>query len=203
MLRRWHVRETGPDRAVARAIARHARPAVERPSRLLTLLADERFILSLTAVAWALSRLSGGAHRRRADHLAGASVLSALVPHLIKRWVWQRRPDRVEVHGRRRGIPRSGRPRDAFPSGHAVHAGALASALARLHPRWAGTAWSLALALSATRVVLLAHWPSDVAAGLILGSGLEKLLWMASRAIGRQAPSANGGLEPNRGHREA
>ena len=33
------------------------------------------------------------------------------------------------VHGPRRGIPRSGKPYDAFPSGHAMHVGAVASAV--------------------------------------------------------------------------
>jgi undecaprenyl-diphosphatase len=33
-----------------------------------------------------------------------------------------------------------------------------------------------AIALSLTRVVVLAHWASDVVAGFVLGAGLERVL---------------------------
>jgi undecaprenyl-diphosphatase len=54
--------------------------------------------------------------------------------------------------------------------------GALASAAGTLPagPRW--TVRALAIGLSLTRVVVLAHWASDVAAGFALGAILERLL---------------------------
>jgi hypothetical protein len=66
---------------------------------------------------------------------------AAVLPHLLKRLIDQERPDRSVVHGRRHGIPRSGKPYDAFPSGHAVHVGAVASAVSWARPRWAPVAW--------------------------------------------------------------
>lgn len=78
----------------------------------------------------------------------------------------------------RRGVPRSGKPRNAFPSGHAVHIGAIAAALSRwVRPKWRPTVWAVALGLSATRLVVLAHWLTDVAAGLAIGIGLEAALY--------------------------
>lgn len=74
------------------------------------------------------------------------------------------------------GVPLSGKPLDAFPSGHATHVGALASAASVLPPAKRNLVWSAGAALVLTRIVLLAHWASDVAAGLVLGGLTERLL---------------------------
>jgi len=68
------------------------------------------------------------------------------------------------------GISFSGGREDAFRSGHALHMGALASAAGtlRTRPRWAIRAFAIGLSL--TRVVVLAHWASDVVAGFALGA---------------------------------
>jgi undecaprenyl-diphosphatase len=83
------------------------------------------------------------------------------------------------VIGHVHGISFSGKRDDAFPSSHALHMGALASAAGALPvgPRRAIRA--LAVSLSLTRVAVLAHWASDVAAGFALGAVLERLvrLW--------------------------
>jgi undecaprenyl-diphosphatase len=57
-----------------------------------------------------------------------------------------------------------------------VHIGALASAASRLPPQQRNLAWSVGAGLVLTRVVLLAHWASDVAAGLAVGALLERML---------------------------
>ena len=88
----------------------------------------------------------------------------------------QTRPDRKTVLGHVQGISFSGKREDAFPSGHALHMGALASAAGPLPagPRWAIRA--LAVGLCLTRIVVLAHWASDVVAGFALGAALERML---------------------------
>ena len=48
--------------------------------------------------------------RRQTDHLALSIVVTAILPHLLKRLIDQKRPDRCMVHGPRRGIPCSGKP---------------------------------------------------------------------------------------------
>jgi hypothetical protein len=115
--------------------------------------------------------------RRQTDHLALSIVVTAILPHLLKRLIDQKRPDRCMVHGRRRGIPRSGKPYDAFPSGHAMHVGAVASAVSRAYPKSAPIAWGLGGLIAATRIVLLAHWTTDVLAGLAMGALVERGLW--------------------------
>jgi hypothetical protein len=74
------------------------------------------------------------------------------------------------------GVPFSGKPLDAFPSGHAIHVGALASAATVLPPAKRNLAWSIGAGLVLTRIVLLAHWTSDVIAGLAIGTAVEQLL---------------------------
>jgi undecaprenyl-diphosphatase len=102
-------------------------------------------------------------------------VIAAATPHVAKRVVNRTRPDRTVVGIRRHGIPRSGNAHDSFPSGHAVHLAALAAALMRIVPgRWRRVVWPVALSLAATRLGLLAHYPTDVAAGLALGIGIER-----------------------------
>ncbi len=103
------------------------------------------------------------------------SLATAVLPHVLKSVFDQTRPDRLTVRGHAHGIPISGKPRDAFPSGHALHMGALASAAGLLASVPRRLVRSLAVALSLTRVVVLAHWASDVAAGFILGIVVERL----------------------------
>jgi len=88
----------------------------------------------------------------------------------------QTRPDRTTVLGHIHGVSFSGRRDDAFPSGHALHMGALASAAGTLPIGPRRVVRGVAIALSLTRVVVLAHWVSDVVAGFVLGAGLERLL---------------------------
>jgi undecaprenyl-diphosphatase len=103
-------------------------------------------------------------------------TVTTALPHLLKAIVARERPDRVEIRGYRHGIPRSGKAFNAFPSGHAVHMGALASALARMAPNFRALIWSLGSFVALTRVVLLAHWMSDVVVGEALGITIENTL---------------------------
>ena len=73
----------------------------------------------------------------------------------------------------------------SLPSGHATTFGAVCMAIALLFPRlkW----WVLALALlgGVSRVVVNAHYPSDVIAGLAIGAGVVVLSarWLAQRNV--------------------
>ena len=57
----------------------------------------------------------------------------------------------------------------SFPSGHAVTAFALATALGFLYPRWRAFAFVAAGLIAASRVALKAHFLSDVIAGAVVG----------------------------------
>ena len=176
MTARWHFGATELDWRIARAIARNATPAVERPARLLTWAADDHVLLVISAGLWLASRAGDERERKQADHLVLSTVATAILPHLLKRMFAQERPDRRVVHGRRHGIPRSGKAYDAFPSGHAMHVGAVASAISWAFPKSAPLAWGVGGLVAATRIVLLAHWTTDVLAGLAMGAFVERCL---------------------------
>jgi undecaprenyl-diphosphatase len=58
-----------------------------------------------------------------------------------------------------------------------VHLGAIAHAAARMAPaNIRGWLWPMAAALAGTRVVLLAHYLSDVLTGLALGVMIDKFV---------------------------
>jgi len=170
------VRQTGPDLVIARTIARRTAPETESIARAASWGADEKVLLVLAVAGWLATRGRGEALQRAGTHALLATVAASLIPHGLKGLFDQVRPDRWTVQGHLRGISFSGKREDAFPSGHALHMGALASAASALPaaPRLAIQA--LAVGLSATRIVVLAHWASDVLAGFALGAGLERLM---------------------------
>jgi membrane-associated phospholipid phosphatase len=170
------VRPTGTDVRIARAIARHTEPAPEEIARALTWGADEKVLLILAAAGWIASRGCSEPLRRAGNHALLVTAAASLLPHGLKLLFNQIRPDRRTVLGHVHGVSFSGKREDAFPSGHALHMGALASAAGALPSGPRGAVRALAIGLSLTRVVVLAHWASDVVAGFALGAVLERLL---------------------------
>jgi hypothetical protein len=77
--------------------------------QVVTWLADEKIVLGATVLFWTYTRLSRRTDLARpADQMLCCVALAGILPHLVKRLVDRKRPDRVVVHGRRHGIPRSG-----------------------------------------------------------------------------------------------
>jgi membrane-associated phospholipid phosphatase len=170
------VRPTRIDTTIADEIAAHTDSRLEEAAEALTWGADEHVLLALAAAGWLYVQLRRPQERPLANHVLTVSLVTAVLPHILKSVFDQTRPDRLTVRGHRHGVPISGRARDAFPSGHAVHMGALASAAGLLPPVPRRSVRSIALALSLTRIVLLAHWASDVVAGFALGAAVERFL---------------------------
>jgi undecaprenyl-diphosphatase len=168
------IRPTKPDVVIARSIASNAAQAPEVVARALTWGADEKVLLALAAVTWLASRGRNETLQRAGNHALLVTVAASLLPHALKRFFDQTRPDRRTVVGHLHGVPFSGKREDAFPSGHALHMGALASAAGGLPDGPRRSIRALALGLSLTRIVVLAHWVSDVVAGFALGALLER-----------------------------
>lgn len=73
----------------------------------------------------------------------------------------------------------------SLPSGHATDAFAAAMAIGALWPKVRPWMWTYAIIIAASRVVLTAHFPSDVLAGAAIGVAGVLLVraWFASRGL--------------------
>ena len=185
------------DLALSRLIQKWRRPRLDDAMIAITMLGDLPVIVAVAAgaaawLAW-----------RRAWRTLGALMLAlgltaAFVP-FVKATLGRARP-LTELY--------SGADGFSFPSGHATFAavtlGCLAVMLARpLAAPWRGAVlWglgALALAIAASRGYLQAHWPSDVAAGLLFGAAMSGAFALAAgsrelRAIGLGGSAALAGL---------
>jgi undecaprenyl-diphosphatase len=170
------IRPTRADIAIANTIADNTGPQTERATEFVTWGADEHILCALAAGWWLYCRNRSLSCRRASNHVLLTTLVASALPHLLKTVFDQERPDRRTIRGHLRGIPFSGKRLDAFPSGHAVHVGALVSAASTLPPEKRNAVWALGGGLVLTRIVLLAHWASDVAAGLVVGAAIERLL---------------------------
>jgi membrane-associated phospholipid phosphatase len=168
------IEPTKADIAIANAIAARVTPLPEEIARTVTWGADAHLLVAAAVAAWAYAQWRAPAWRPAASHVLLTTLVATVLPHVLKAAVDQTRPDRLTVRGHWRGISFSGKPRDAFPSGHAVHMGALASAACALPPGARHAAWSLAAGLCLTRIVTLAHWTSDVIVGFGLGILIDR-----------------------------
>lgn len=182
------IKPTTFDKRIAKSISRQTDPRVETAAEALTWGADEHLLLAASVIVWLASWHSDKRIKQVATHCLVTTVAAVISPHALKTMIDQKRPDRKPFAQHRHGIPRSGKPNDAFPSGHAIHMGALASFATLLPRNLRYGAWVAASILTTTRVVLLAHWVTDVAAGFATGVVLERMvrLWTRPRPISRE-----------------
>ena len=127
-MRPIRVRPTSADVSIANAIATHTGREPEEVAEALTWGGDEHVLAALAGAWWLYCRNKDAGHRLASDHILLTTIVASALPHLLKVLFDQERPDRTTVRGHWRGIPLSGKRLDSFPSGHAVHIGALASA---------------------------------------------------------------------------
>jgi PAP2 superfamily len=172
----YRVRPTRADIAIAKVVSKYTNPAAEQIAEVLTWGADEHVLSALAVGWWLYCRNKGPRNRRNSRHILLTTLATTVLPHLLKSVFDQERPDRLTIRGHLHGVPLSGKPYDAFPSGHAIHVGALASAATVLPPARRNVIWSVGAGLVLTRIVLLAHWTSDVVAGVAIGALTERLL---------------------------
>jgi membrane-associated phospholipid phosphatase len=170
------VRPTHTDVEIADAVAKYTSPATERVAEVLTWGADENLLCALAAAWWVYCRAGSPAERVNSNHILLTTIAVTVIPKVLKTIFDQQRPDRLTIRGHLHGVPFSGKRLDAFPSGHAMHVGALASAATTLPRKKRNLVWAISAGLCATRIVLLAHWASDVAAGLAMGGLTERVL---------------------------
>jgi membrane-associated phospholipid phosphatase len=141
-------------------------------------------LAGLAATAQRVARLTIISLVVRLEFIFVAIALPGLVVTVVKRLIGRVRPS---VIGPFAYVPFSWRPDYAsMPSGHATTAFAVAVALGALWPRARPLLWLYALVIAASRVIIAAHYPSDVIAGACVG-GFGALIirnYFAARRLG-------------------
>jgi undecaprenyl-diphosphatase len=138
----------------------------------------------LAATTQRLARLTVVSLIVRLEFIFVAIALPGLAVTVVKRLIGRVRPS---VVGPFAYVPFSWRPDYAsMPSGHATTAFAVAVALGALWPRARPLLWLYAIVIAASRVIIAAHYPSDVIAGACVG-GFAALIvrnYFAARRLG-------------------
>lgn len=100
----------------------------------------------------------------------GSLALGSLILHILKRFVGRRRPrDEIEMHLYEFKFWTFKADYNSLPSGHALTIFCVAAIAACLAPNFAIVWFAIAVFLSATRVLLTAHFVSDVLIGAGMG----------------------------------
>ncbi|GLH75593.1 phosphoesterase [Bradyrhizobium sp. SSBR45G] len=168
------------------------------PWRIVTEFGQDEYVLGLLAAGvvvtilivplWpeaARSRLLNFA--THVQFLFFALLSSVLVAQVLKYIIGRGRPF---VGGKANAFnfdPFNGTPAYfSMPSAHAVTAFALAFAVAAIWPRLRIPMFIYAVIIALSRLVLLAHHPSDVVAGAVVGLACAMLVryWFAARRLG-------------------
>ena len=171
----YRIPLTTSDIQIANAIAKYASPRAERAAELLSWGADEHVLVALAAGWWLYCRGRRFTLPARTNsyHIPLTTLVVSAVPHLLKSVFDQWRPDRLTVRGHLHGVPLSGKPLDAFPSGHAMHVGALLSAATVLSRAKRNFVWTFGAGLALARIVLAIGHPGMIPRSWPTGKRLE------------------------------
>ena len=117
---------------------------------------------------------------------------ATLTKDLVKTNIDRTRPR--SATSRKEKKPRKGnhtaKEKNSFPSGHTAGSIAASRALAREFPEYGAVAMGAAAVIAASQVVRCAHYPTDVAAGVVIGLAAEaatSVAWDAADMSERSA----------------
>lgn len=144
------------------------------------------------AMAAVLASRKGSTRRGALRGVAAICGASFTINALAKPLLPRRRPAYDDLPVARRLALRDHPRSSSFPSGHAASAAAFATAVTMESPAVGLAVAPVAAAVAYSRVHTGAHWPSDVAAGILMGTGigLATRRWWPLR-IGESAESSH------------
>lgn len=169
------------DQALYEAVTVTRTPALDHALRQLSAAADHSKISF--AVAGLLALFPGRPRRAAALGVAAIGVASASANLLGKRLVRRPRPHRAvdsPFPGRHVPMPESA----SFPSGHTASAVAFAAAAGPALPVVTVPLGLLACAVGYSRIHTGVHYPGDVVAGAVLGTGAAAVVLAAAGRLG-------------------
>jgi membrane-associated phospholipid phosphatase len=151
---------------------------------LITRLGESDYILIPSLVLWLASTGLAAAIPKATPKLALRQMagvwafvfigvgLPSLFTTLIKRLVGRGRPELFDSVGAFdfRTLPWTDWTYQSFPSGHATTAFALCFVVGFLSPRWYPAMLVLAVLICVSRIVVGAHYPTDLVAGAVIGT---------------------------------
>lgn len=176
------------DEAIARAVRNF--PAWVYPIfAAITRIGDSGYIFASSAiVAFAALLLRGRGHgvafdraclflAERATFIFAVNAVAGLFGQFVKHLLGRARPSLIDMVGPFHFDMLAMKASYAsFPSGHSLTAFGTALALAYMLPRWRWALLALAALVAVSRVIISAHYPSDVLAGAAIGLGTAILL---------------------------
>lgn len=181
------------DAKLAEAVGKHRDTM---PLRILSVIAKlgDQPPLRLISGAVALGGLAAGNRRlvRTGVRMLIAHQLATTAKDFVKDRVDRTRPNSAKDKKQakvRRG-DRTAKEHTSFPSGHSAGAVAVAQAFAREFPDYRTPALAAAGIVAFGQVPKRAHYPTDVAAGALIGAGSEVLvgaLWPRRREDSAEA----------------
>jgi membrane-associated phospholipid phosphatase len=174
------------DAAVAQAVAPYRHSRTVRLLGWMSEIADQPPLIALctATLGWGLVSRNPRLARAGARMLA-SELLATAAKTVVKRSVDRTRPKVLVEEGHYEMHPGDSRGHriNSFPSGHTAGAVTVARAIARDYPEHAAAAYAAAAAIAAIQVPRCTHYPTDIAAGAVVGIASEAIVSAAFTAV--------------------
>ncbi len=179
----------------AKAVAPRPRKTPAKLVEFVGQLGDQPELRTISGAVLAAGLLTANRRLVRAGvRMLLAHELATLAKDLIKRRIDRTRPHSAQRHSERMVKPgrHTAKTKTSFPSGHSAGAVAVARAFGREYPDHQAPALAAATVVAAMQVPRLNHYPSDVAAGILLGLACDEVAhWIVGPAEDDQVTASH------------
>ena len=161
-----------------RAAAPRAGSLPEKIAATIGKLGDQPELRTLSAMVIAGGLLAANRRLLRTGiRMLLAHELATLAKDLVKEQIDRTRPHTAKSRREQTVKPgqHTAKAKTSFPSGHSAGAVAVARAVGREYPQLQALALGAAAVVGGLQVPRLAHYPTDVAAGMIVGAVSEAI----------------------------